>query len=100
MQELETFENIDELDIDGLAHFAKENKIDLTVVGPESSLNTGIANRFQEENLAILAPTKEAALLQGSKSLAKDSMIKYDMRAAAYATFTEVEKAKQYNEKH
>jgi len=98
MQELGTCVNIDELDIDGLAHFAKENKIDLTVVGPESSLNAGIANRFQEEDLAIFAPTREAALLEGSKSFAKDFMIKYDIPTAAYATFTDVEKAKQYIE--
>jgi phosphoribosylamine--glycine ligase len=98
MQELGTCVDIDELDIEGLAHFAKENQIDLTVVGPESSLNAGIANRFQEENLAIFAPTEEAALLEGSKSFAKDFMIKYDIPTAAYATFTNVEEAKQYIE--
>lgn len=98
MQELGTCVEIDELDIEGLVHFAKENEIDLTVVGPESSLNAGIANRFQEENLAIFAPTKEAALLEGSKSFAKDFMIKYDIPTATYATFTDVEKAKQHIE--
>jgi len=98
MQELGTCVEIDELDVEGLVHFAKENEIDLTVVGPESSLNAGITNRFQEENLAIFAPTREAALLEGSKSFAKDFMIKYNIPTAAYATFTDVEKAKQYIE--
>src|SRR5690625_7787388 len=73
MQEHGTCVNIDELDIDGLAHFAKENKIDLTVVGPESSLNAVIANRFQEEDLAIFAPTREASSRDGCKSFAKRS---------------------------
>src|SRR5690625_1156285 len=97
-QERVTCVNIEALDKDGLTQFAKENKIDLTVVSPESSLNAGIANRFQEENLAIFAPTKEAALLEGSKSFAKDFMIKYDIPTATYATFTDFEKAKQHIE--
>ncbi len=98
MQELGTCVDIDELDIEGLVQFAKENQIDLTVVGPESSLNAGIANRFHEENLAIFAPTEEAALLEGSKSFAKDFMMKYEIPTAAYATFTNVAEARQYIE--
>src|SRR5699024_10407095 len=52
---------IEESDRDGLVPFAKENPIDMTVVGPENPLMMGIANRFHEEELPIFAPTKEAA---------------------------------------
>ncbi|MGM8212080.1 phosphoribosylamine--glycine ligase [Virgibacillus sp. W0430] len=90
--------DINELDIDGLVHFAKEAAIDLTIVGPEAPLNAGIADRFQAENLAVFAPTEKAALLEGSKSFAKDFMKKYDIPTAKYETFTDAEAAKQYIE--
>lgn len=89
---------IDEMDIEGLVQFAKDNSIDLTVVGPENPLNEGIANRFQEENLSIFAPTKEAARLEGSKSFAKEFMKKYDIPTASYAVFTDPNRAKEYIE--
>src|SRR5690625_3518223 len=89
---------IDEMDIDGLVQFAEENQIDITIVGPENPLNAGIANAFQEKGLKIFAPTKEAALLEGSKDFAKQFMVNHDIPTAAYATFTEAEKAKAYIE--
>ncbi|RDW18967.1 phosphoribosylamine--glycine ligase [Oceanobacillus chungangensis] len=89
---------IDEMDIEGLVKFAKEAAIDLTIVGPEAPLNAGIANRFHEAGLAIFAPTKEAALLEGSKRFAKEIMEKYEIPTAAYATFTDAEAAKSYIE--
>lgn len=89
---------IDEMDIEGLLSFAKEEAVDLTIVGPENPLNEGIANRFQEEGLRIFAPTKEAALLEGSKSFAKEFMKKYDIPTADYAVFTEAREAKAYIE--
>lgn len=89
---------IDEMDIDALVEFAKEANISLTVVGPENPLNAGIANRFTAEGLAVFAPTKEAALLEGSKSFAKGIMKKYNIPTADYATFTDPVEAKQYIE--
>lgn len=89
---------ISEMDVEGLVHFAKKNTIDLTIVGPENPLNEGIANRFQEEGLKIFAPLKEAALLEGSKSFAKQFMQKHDIPTAAYATFTNAAEAKAYIE--
>lgn len=88
--------NIDEMDIDGLVAFAEKEAVDLTIVGPENPLNAGIANAFQEKGLNIFAPTKEAALLEGSKDFAKQFMVKHDIPTAAYATFTEAEAAKAY----
>lgn len=96
MAKIGTCVELDELDIDGLVQFAKEKNIDLTVVGPEAPLNAGIANRFLEEGLAIFAPTKEAALLEGSKQFAKDFMKRHNIPTAAYETFTDAEKAKAY----
>lgn len=88
--------SIDELDIEGLIDFAKEKHIDLTIVGPEAPLNKGITNHFHDEGLRVFAPTKEAALLEGSKQFAKDFMKKHRIPTAAYATFTEANLAKDY----
>src|SRR5699024_6737499 len=90
MEEIGACVAIDELDTDGLISFVKSEGIDLTVVGPEAPLNTGIANRFHAENLAIFAPTKEAALLEGSKEFAKQFMQRHGIPTANYATFTNV----------
>lgn len=89
---------IDEMDFDRLVDFAKTEAIDLTIVGPENPLNAGIADRFQQEGLAIFAPTRAAALLEGSKSFAKEFMKKYVIPTADYATFTNAEEAKLYIE--
>ncbi|WP_156291011.1 phosphoribosylamine--glycine ligase [Oceanobacillus salinisoli] len=99
MKEQATCVAIDEMDTDSLIHFAKEKAIDLTIVGPEAPLNEGIADRFQEANLKVFAPTKKAALLEGSKSFAKAFMKKYDIPTAAYETFNDAEQAKAYIEK-
>ncbi|WP_339183863.1 phosphoribosylamine--glycine ligase [Oceanobacillus sp. FSL W7-1293] len=86
---------IDEMNIEELAAFAKEAAIDLTVVGPENPLNAGITNRFQQENLAVFAPTQEAAWLEGSKSFAKDFMKKYKIPTASYGVYQDAEEAKK-----
>lgn len=87
---------IDEMDIDRLVEFAKDKAIDLTVVGPENPLNAGIANAFIAEGLHVFAPTKEAAILEGSKDFAKKFMNKYDIPTAGYETFSDPEAAKAY----
>lgn len=89
---------IDEMDFDSLVDFAKTEAIDLTIVGPENPLNAGIADRFQQEGLAIFAPTQAAALLEGSKNFAKGFMKKYAIPTADYATFTNAEEAYLYIE--
>lgn len=96
IEELATCVPIDEMDIEGLVQFARENEIDLTIVGPENPLNAGIVNTFQKEGLKIFGPTKEAALLEGSKDFAKQFMVKYGIPTASYETFTEAEAAKEY----
>ena len=80
-------------------HFAQENAIDLTFVGPEQPLAAGIVDYFEAEGLRIFGPTKAAAQIEGSKSFAKELMKKYNIPTAAYETFTDVDKAKAYIEK-
>lgn len=88
--------SIDTMDFAGLAEFAKEQKVDLTFVGPEQPLAAGIVDYFQEQGLTIFGPTKKAAQIEGSKSFAKELMKKYHIPTADYETFTEVGKAINY----
>lgn len=88
--------NIDITDIEELIKFAKENNIDLTVVGPEEPLINGIVDRFKEEGLKIFGPGKSGARLEGSKSFSKDFMKKYGVKTAQYEVFYEEDKAKEY----
>lgn len=87
---------IEEMQIEELLQFAVKHEVGLTIVGPENPLNEGIANVFIERGLAIFAPTKEAAILEGSKDFAKQFMQKYDIPTADYQTFDNPEAAKTY----
>lgn len=71
-------------DIEGLLNFAKENVIDLTIVGPEDPLCLGIVDLFEANDLKIFGPSKAAAKLEGSKAYAKEFMIKHDIPTADY----------------
>ena len=86
-------------EIDLLTHFAKDNQIDLTIVGPELPLSLGIVNAFERLELACLGPNKECAQLESSKSYSKDFMVKYDIPTASYKKFTDSTKAKIYLDK-
>ena len=88
--------NIKVTDKEELLKFALENKIDLTVVGPEASLATGIVDLFMENGLKIFGPKKNAAIIEGSKEFAKDLMKKYNIPTAGYETFSDFDKAKEY----
>lgn len=91
--------NISVTDVEGLARFAKDEAIDLTVVGPESSLVAGIVDAFEKKNLRIFGPTKKAAELEGSKVYCKEFLEKYNIPTAAFAVFTDEKKAKKYIDK-
>lgn len=80
-------------DLDGLAAFATEQSIDLTVVGPELPLSLGIVDRFEEKGLLIFGARRNAAIIEASKAFSKDLMKKYQVPTAAYDVFTEVEPA-------
>jgi phosphoribosylamine--glycine ligase len=83
-------------DMEQLADFALKNKVDLTFVGPEEPLSLGIVNHFEEKGLSVFGPRKEAALIEGSKSFAKDLMKKYAIPTAKYEVFTDFTEALNY----
>jgi len=83
-------------DIQDLLKFALAQEIDFTVVGPELPLVHGIVDVFQGEGLKIFGPSQEAALIEGSKSFAKDFMRRYNIPTADYDVFTKLDNARKY----
>lgn len=85
-------------DIKGLMKFAKEEKIDLTVVGSEQPLVEGIVDAFEEHRFKIFGPSKAAAQLEGSKVFSKNFMLRHHIPTAKYRSFaaTEIDDAKKY----
>lgn len=83
-------------DIDELAGFARKEKIDLTVVGPELPLTLGIVDTFQEQGLRVFGPRREAAMLEASKAFAKELMKQKGIPSAFFSTFTEAKDACRY----
>ena len=81
-----------------LIQFAKNNQIDWTFVGPETPLIEGIVDAFQAAGLLIFGPTKAAAIIEGSKSFAKDFMQKYQIPTAEYRVFRRLAPALEYIE--
>lgn len=85
--------SIKDNDIDNLYKFAKENKIDLTIVGPEVPLVDGIVDKFEKENLRIFGPNKKCSMLEGSKAFSKEFMIKHDIPTGKYKEYMELDEA-------
>lgn len=83
-------------DIAALVSFAKENNVELTIVGPEAPLVIGVVDRFREEGLAIFGPTAAAAQLEGSKSFTKDFLARHKIPTADYQTFEQIDPALAY----
>lgn len=88
--------NISATDIPALVNFAKENAVDLTIVGPEAPLVLGVVDAFRAEGLKIFGPTKAAAQLEGSKAFTKDFLARHHIPTAEYRNFTEIEPALAY----
>lgn len=86
------------MEFDKLADFAKREGIDLTVIGMDDPLVGGIVDVFEKEGLRVFGPSKNAAILEGSKAFSKDLMRKYNIPTAAYETFTSPEAACEYLE--
>jgi phosphoribosylamine--glycine ligase len=87
--------NVD--DLDGLANFAKENHC-FTVVGPEDPLAAGIVDKFNQLNLKVFGPSKQAAQLESSKIWAKNFMQRNDIPTARFEIFDDAQKAQNYVE--
>lgn len=87
------------MEFDKLVSFAKENCIDLTIVGMDDPLVGGLVDVMEAEGLRVFGPRKNAAILEGSKAFSKDLMKKYHIPTAAYENFDDPQKALAYLEK-
>ncbi|MCS7192195.1 MAG: phosphoribosylamine--glycine ligase [Armatimonadetes bacterium] len=83
-------------DIVAIADFAEREQIDLTVVGPEAPLCTGIVDEFQKRGLKIFGPTKAAAEIEGSKVFCRQILAKWNIPSPKFAIFDDPNEAKTY----
>ncbi len=88
--------NIAVNDFDALLNFAKENEIDLTVVGPEVPLTEGIVDLFQTDGLQIFGPKQFAAQIEGSKAFSKDFMIQQGIPTGEFFTTDDYDEARKF----
>ena len=82
--------------IEKLADFAANEKVDLTVVGPELPLTLGISDVFEDRGLRVFGPNRKAAQLEGSKAFAKEILRDNNIATAAFETFTDAPAAKNF----
>ncbi len=99
MAQIATCINIGATDIANLVDFASEEKIDLTLAGPEVPLTLGIVDVFEARGLKIFGARRDAAMIEGSKSFAKNLMRKYKIPSADYEIFDDSQKARAYLKK-
>lgn len=95
-EELATNLNLELKDFYSLSSFAREKKIDLTVVGPEAPLVAGLADHFAREGLRIFGPGKLASQMEGSKIFAKNLLVKHGIPTAAAEIFDDCSRAASY----
>ncbi len=88
--------NIEDTDILHLRRFARQNSIDLTVVGPEAPLVEGIVDSFATDGLKVFGPNRQGARIEGSKVFAKQIMRRHNIPTADFRTFTAPDRAKAY----
>lgn len=87
------------MDFQKIVDFAREKKIDLTIVAPDDPLAGGLVDELEKAGLRAFGPRKNAAILEGSKAFSKDLMKKYNIPTAAYENFDNAESALKYLEK-
>ena len=88
--------NIKDTEVEKIVSFAKDNALDLVVVGPEASLALGIIDALRGAGIKAFGPTKAAAQIEASKNFAKDLMFKYNIPTARYEVFTDYKEAIDY----
>ncbi len=86
------------MEFDKMVAFAKENEIDLTIIGMDDPLVGGIVDVFEAEGLRVFGPNKAAAILEGSKAFSKDLMLKYNIPTAGYQNFDDAKAALEFLE--
>jgi phosphoribosylamine--glycine ligase len=91
---------LDVMDFVGLADFAEQNNVGLTIVGPEAPLVEGVVDYFESRSLRCFGPRKGAAQLEGSKAFTKDFLARHQIPSGAYGNFTELEPALAYLREH
>ncbi len=84
------------MEFEKLTTFAKEEGIDLTIIGMDDPLVAGIVDAFEKEGLRVFGPDKKAAVLEGSKAFSKDLMMKYEIPTAGYKNFEDSKEALVY----
>ena len=89
---------IKDTDVEGLRKFAQDNRIDLTVVGPEAALAVGIVDAFRAAGLKIFGHTERATRIESSKEFAKELMVRYGIPTAGYRSFSDFSEAFAYVE--
>ena len=87
---------IKDTEVEALLAFAKEQGVDLCVVGPEAALNAGVADVFREAGIPVFGHSKAATQIEASKEFAKKLMAKYNVPTAAYRSFANYEEAIAY----
>ena len=92
--------NIKDTEVEKIVEFAKAEKIDLVVVGPEASLALGIIDKLREAGIKAFGPTKAAAQIESSKEFAKELMVKYNIPTASYKSFNNYADALEYVKNH
>ena len=90
--------NLNIKDYHELAEFAKDNEIELTIVGPEAPLVDGVVNIFKSKGLTIFGPSKEAARLEGSKVYMKNFLAKYNIPTASYIESDSIEELYKFTD--
>ncbi|HAQ08847.1 MAG TPA: phosphoribosylamine--glycine ligase, partial [Bacillus bacterium] len=96
MEDCAALIEINEDQHEDLISFAREQQVGLTIIGPEVPLLEGLADSFMDAGLKVFGPQKAAAVIEGSKSFAKDLMKKHGIPTAEYQTFTDYQEAKAY----
>ncbi len=96
VEEVATLVDIAATDVEGLVAFAKDESIDLTIIGMDDPLMLGIVDAFEMENLRVFGPRQNAAILEGSKVFAKDLMKKYNIPTAGYEVFDDPAEAEKF----
>ena len=92
--------DLDVMDFVGLADFASNNAVGLTIVGPEAPLVEGVVDYFESRQLRCFGPSKGAAQLEGSKAFTKDFLARHNIPTGDYGNFTELEPALAYLREH
>ncbi len=92
--------DVEVMDTPGILDACLQYSIDFVMVGPESPLTQGLADRLRENKIVCFGPSQAASLLEGSKSFTKDLCLQNNIPTAAYARFTDPEAAKKHVQEH